>query len=486
VKLRLPLTGNSAPVYFEVRTPALVGRKELRLCIYHHNYLVQSLLLQALVETDETLYPSQNFQVTTVEVETVQAPGFAGLDKLGERAFSLAVNANGGKTHDFVLKSDGQAHELSLPATTFQNAHDEIRKQLEAAARDPKTPNLPLNYPKIKRGSPTPSDVAAWLRTFATWGHKLYDAFFDRVAQPGSALRPYIVALQNESAARIQVFRFTYEDAFLWPLLYDWDLPTNAAAPVCLGWTLDSQGKAVACAHQPTSGVYCVRGFWGVRHRIEELLPGTPTKNVNPPAGDKPVRLIADSALPETGPLTKDLRIDLGDAVVGAGPVQPAPLLDVLFKTTSGRPALLILLGHHERQLLPGGLGQSRIKIDPAPEWLSEADIRSRAQKEDAAWSQPRSVILMMACASGTTGAETLTDFTTAWNACGASAIVGTQCVLGSQLAAEFARAFAHKLWKDKSDLGDAMAEIRAELLADGNPLAFLFHAVGDIDLVLQ
>jgi hypothetical protein len=117
---------------------------------------------------------------------------------------------------------------------------------------------------------------------------------------------------------------------------------------------------------------------------------------------------------------------------------------------------------------------------------LSEGDVRSRAQKETAAWSQPRSAVVMMACASSTTGAETLTDFTTAWNACGASAIVGTECVIGSRLAAEFARAFATRTWKDKKNLGDAMAEIRADLLAEGNPLAFLFHAVGDIDLVLQ
>lgn len=169
-----------------------------------------------------------------------------------------------------------------------------------------------------------------------------------------------------------------------------------------------------------------------------------------------------------------------------AGPVQPQLLLDVLFNTTPARPALLILLGHHERQLLPGGLGQSRIKIDSAPEWLSEADVRSRAQKQMAAWTQPRSIVVMMACASGTTGAETLTDFTTAWNACGASAIVGTECVIGSQLASEFARAFASKTWKEKKNLGEAMAEIRADLLAEGNPLAFMFHAVGDIDLVLS
>jgi hypothetical protein len=483
-KLRLPLSGNSAPIYFEICTPAALGPKELRLCIYHRNYLVQSLLLEALIETIEGQHSSK---VTTVKVETTQAPNFSALDKLGERALSIGMNmGGGGKTHDFVLKSDGSSHEISLSGATFQKAHDEIRKQLEAAARDPSAPALALNYPKIQPGSPAPANVADWVRAFAVWGHKLYDAFFDRIAQSGSTLRSDIVGLQDKAAERIQVFRFNYEDAFLWTLLYDWDIPANPAAPVCLGWTFDAAGKAVACAHQATSGEYCVRGFWGVRHRIEELLPGTPVKNVTPPTSDKPVRLVADANLPESASLTTNLTNDLGAATLAAGPVQPALLLDVLFKITTARPALLILLGHHERTLLPGGLGQSRIKIGPAPEWLSEADVRSRAQKQPAAWSQPRSVVVMMACASGTTGAETLTDFTTAWNACGASAIVGTECVIGSQLAAEFARVFATKTWKDKTNLGNAMAEIRADLLAEGNPLAFMFHAIGDIDLVLR
>jgi hypothetical protein len=484
VKLRLPLAGNSDPIYFEVRTPAVFGPNELRLCIYHRNFLVQSLLLAALIEPSESDHTSR---VTTVRVETTQAPNFSALYELGERALSIGMNnGSGGKTHDFVLTSDGKSNEISLPATTFKTTHDEIRKQLDAAARDPKAPKLPFNYPKIKPGSPTPTDVASWIRAFAAWGHKLYDAFFDRIAQTGSPLRPQIVGLQTKTGERIQVFRFAYEDAFLWSLLYDWDLPSNPSAPVCLGWTLDALGNAVPCTHHVTSGQYCVRGFWGVRHRIEELLPGTPAKTVQPPTGDKPVRLIADAGLRESALLTTDLTTDLGAAALAAGPVQPASLLDVLFKTTTARPALLILLGHHERQLLPGGLGQSRIKIDSAPEWLSEADVRSRAQKEPTAWGQPRSTVVMMACASGTTGAETLTDFTTVWNACGASAIVGTECVIGPQLAAEFARSFATRVWKDKQNLGDAMAEIRAELLAEGNPLAFLFHSVGNIDLVLQ
>jgi hypothetical protein len=483
VKLRLPMKGNSDPIYFEVRTPQSFGSKELRLCIYHRNYLVQSLLLEALIETYETTHPSP---VTKVIVETTQAPDWD-VCELGERALSIGMNqGGGGATHDFVLKSDGGSRELSLPATTFQATHDEIRKQIEAASRDPKNPKYPRDYPKIPPGSPTPDNVASSIRAFAVWGHKLYDAFFDRAAEPGSALRPQIVALQSASGQRIQVFRFKYEDAFFWPLLYDWDIPADPTAPVCLGWMHDATGQVVPCGHDASSGQYCVRGFWGVRHRIEELLPGVQAKKVGLPKADKPVRLVADSGLPESIPLSTDLTNDLGATAVAAGPVQVNSLLDVLFKTTDARPSLLILLGHHERKLQPGGLGQSRIKIDPAPVWLSEDDIRGRAQKQPQAWDQPRSAVVMMACASGTTGADTLTDFTTAWNACGASAIIGTQAVIGSPLAAHFARSFVKKAWTEKKDLGEAMAEIRGELLAEGNPLAFLFHAIGDIDLVLQ
>lgn len=302
VKLGLPIEGNSEPIYFEVRTPSELGQKELRLCIYHRNYLVQSLTLEALIEPNESEHRSR---VTTVKVETTQAPNFLALEQLGERALSIGMNStNGGKTHDFVLKSDGSSHEVSLPAATFLKTHDEIRKQLEAAARDPNAPALALNYARIPRGSPTPVDVAERIRAFALWGHKLYDAFFDRVAPSGSSLRPHIVSLQTKAGERIQVFRFKYEDTFFWPLLYDWDLPKNPAAPLCLGWTRDAAGVPVACAHHATSGEYCVRGFWGVRHRIEELLPGTPVKSVTPPASDKPVRLIADAGLPEIAPLT--------------------------------------------------------------------------------------------------------------------------------------------------------------------------------------
>jgi len=57
---------------------------------------------------------------------------------------------------------------------------------------------------------------------------------------------------------------------------------------------------------------------------------------------------------------------------------------------------------------------------------------------------------------------------------------------VGSNLAADFARRFSRRIWSGKENLGSAMTEIRAELLAEGNPLAFLFHAIGDVDLNLR
>jgi hypothetical protein len=152
----------------------------------------------------------------------------------------------------------------------------------------------------------------------------------------------------------------------------------------------------------------------------------------------------------------------------------PATLLDLLFDKPSERPSLLILLGHHERQPRPAGEPLSRFRVDATPTWLSEDDVRARAQEQTDAWSQPRSLVLMMACDSAATGLTTLTNFVTAWTVSGAGAIVGTDAVVGSRLAADFARRFSQRVWKDRN-LALPTA-IRGELLAEGNPLAFLFR----------
>jgi len=486
VPLFLPREGSSEPVYFEVSAPERVGAAQLRLCVYHRNHLVQSFLLDAKIDEYECPHPER---ILTVRLELSRSENFGTLDALGARALSIGLNHSiGGATHELILKADGSSGEVSLPAVTFEDPAKEIRRLLEQAARDPLSPALGRDYPLLARGAPVPADVAATIRGLAGWGRKLYRAFFHRAALPGSKLRPHLVALSGSQAQRIQVIRFEYKDAFPWPLLYDWDLPGDPGASVCLGWQTDATGNAARCSHEAGCGLYCVRGFWGVRHHVEELIaqPGGAVTRVTPPAQGQPVRLVADAGLPESVPLGTDLTGDLGAADIATGPVQTVPLLDLLFQKPDYRPALLILLGHHERQLRAPQPDVSRIRIDSAPQWLTDEDVSSRAEKEQTAWDQPRPVVLLAACSSATTGIDTLTDFVTAWTVSGASAIVGTECVVGSKLAATFSRRFANRVWKKKDPLGKAMTTIRADLLAEGNPLAFLFHAVGDVDLVLR
>ena len=88
-------------------------------------------------------------------------------------------------------------------------------------------------------------------------------------------------------------------------------------------------------------------------------------------------------------------------------------------------------------------------------------------------------------CESAVTDVTTMNDFVTAWNGVGAAAVVGTEAVVGSDLAAEFAETVTRELWAGKP-LGKAVTEFRRSLIGRGNPLAFLFHAVGDADLTVQ
>ncbi|MEO5740046.1 MAG: hypothetical protein ABIS29_05580 [Vicinamibacterales bacterium] len=480
--LFLPKSGGSEPLYFDVRAPQQQGPAQLRICLYHRNNLVQSHVLSGVVGPYET---SGAEDVLTVKCELSFVDRIDHADQLAPRALSLGVNDAADGRHHIVIKATNVSQEVALAATTFEATSDEIRKVLAVAATDPTNPIAARIYPKIQRGDPTPLDVATTIRTLAEWGNRLYSAFFDRVALPGSVLRKELVRLLSGPTESIQIVRFRYEDVFLWTLLYDWDLPANRSADVCLGWKRDAGGNPVECGHTSCSGLFCVRGFWGVRHRVEERIdePGGGVSTITAAANGRPVRVVADTALPGAATLAVDLAGALGAANVDTGPGVITDLLDLLFDKDK-RPTLLIILGHHDQQF--GTPPTARIQLDGTPTWLSEDDLRSRAKRSADAWEQPRSLVLLMGCDSATTKLATLTNFVTAWCSVGASAIVGTEAVVGSTTAADFARRFSERAFKQKQSFGTAMNGIRRELLAEGNPLAFVFHAIGNVDLTLN
>jgi hypothetical protein len=282
----------------------------------------------------------------------------------------------------------------------------------------------------------------------------------------------------------IQVVRYDEDFVFPWSLVYDYKLPdTDAAkAPVCLGVIADGQGGARPCAHTHADGVYCANGFWGIRHQIEELIgKGSPNGIRNASRRNShSIRVVASMDLQDATRLAADLQASIGQVQLANGPADDSELINLLWGPPEERPAILILMGHLDDAGPPVG---KRIVLVPGSKWLSVKAITD-AYEAHLQWSEPGTLILLMACESAATGIETINDFVTSLASVGAAAVVGTECIVFSDFVYQFAKRLTTGLWQNSNmSLGQAMLKQRRQLFQSGNPLAFVFECIGDSDL---
>jgi len=488
-ELYLPLIGGSEPIYFTIRTPAVRGKATARICVYCKNHLLQSFLLGADVADSEE---RGSREALGVRLEFSRTARFTNLDDLGARALSINVNHDGAtSTHELMVKGDNAAGELSLLPMTFDREMEEFRRILLEATFDPQNSSRARNYPEVPPGAIPSPDVSAIVRKLAKKGNELYRAVFRRAGH-NAQLQKALQAIRERSDETLQVVRLDENFLFPWSMVYDYDVPEERAGmppkPVCLGVTTDNAGAVVRCAHHHQSfDGYCANGFWGVRHYIEELLATgqeDALKTVQPLRGAGAIRIVADQNLPEATLLAKKLQKAIGDTEVVIGPEDDALLIDMLWKKPPERPAVLIVLGHLETQTIANEPDSPRIVLVPGSKWLTEQKMSQRFQ-QNLAWDQPRTLVLILACESAATKAETINDFVTAFNAAGSAAVIGTECIVFSRLVARFAEEVTLALWKGTA-LGKANTEFRRRLLAAGNPLAFVFRSIGDADLTIQ
>jgi hypothetical protein len=485
-RVRLPRRGSSDLVYFRIRTPLgaqneAPGTAQLRMTIHHRNRLIQSFLLKADIAAAEahgTIEVTQEFAVSEE---------FANLDELQPRALFIGLN-QGQTTHELMIKSDRATSELDLSANAYDQAVKDLRKALEDAVRIPGS-DQPRKYLKVAPGNPPGAEASDAFRALAKLGRAVYEALFGALPR-GDATRKSLVRLQGAAKEKIQIVRFDAHSAFPWTLLYDWALPVvtpdAAPPPVCLGVVPDANGNAVDCAHGPGDKAYCVRGFWGVRHYVEEMLnqQRNAGQTVKRPATDV-VRIVADSSLTQAQTLQTQLAAALGAGNLAIGPGSETKLLDLLWQTPAARPALLIVLGHLETNALPGEPDTPRVEMQSGQEWFTLKNLTDRSTQAVDWWDDPRTIVLLAACQSAATDRDALNDFVTALNTAGAGAIVGTQAVIGGNQAADFAERITRNLWA-LMPLGEAIHAVRSETVQDGDPGGFLLQSFGDIDLKLH
>lgn len=487
--LYLPAFGPSERVAFTVRAPRDVARARLRVAVYHRNHHLQSFLLTARVAEEETARARRQLRA---ELEYSRSARFGNLDRLGSRRLTLGLN-QAGDTHSLLVKGDGEAWDFSVSAGVLEGQVKESRALLAEIARGPKG-SKEWRFSTWSRASDRSADARKRfeeaVRRMAGFGKRLHDALFQDADE---RLDAALEAVADGDDEVVQIVHFSSRFAFPWALLYDRPDPVTPGARVCPGYEAEApnEGAIEPCNHgaDDAGGGICLRGFWGVRHRLELLLPTDSKRRNTQQHLERPPRppLICLA----TGPpdshrrrLREELRRALGrDEVAQLG--TDDDLMTMLWgekDQPAERPAAVVFHAHHGRREILG-VDRSGMVLSARPDFFHDGLVLDRRKRARKAWSQPRSICFLMACGAAALSIDTVTALAPALIKAGALAVAGTEVEVTEALAARFAEEVLHDLFVDGAQLGEASVSFRRKLLAEGNPLGFLFTVYGDAEL---
>jgi hypothetical protein len=504
----LPTLGGSAPVTFDVITPDAAGPGRLRIAVYYdlapgaalervedyRNHLIQSFLLEARV-TDEERRDHDKPAATRVRLEFSRSRRLADLEQLGPRIVSLAVNAGpAGQSHDVMFKQGGAVGAFHLTEKTIEDQLKAVRELLTQATLGPGgTPR----FADGPGGAAQAGEFDRYLRDLAMRGRKLYNKLW---TDAPAAFQPALTRLRDGSDEVIQIVRYDQNYLFPWAVLYDFPTPEEisgqAPVAVCRGFLRkEPDGTPISCQRclaechfkNNKEETFCVYGFWGLRHQVEQDLH-IPFRNEEHIHRVQPRRkgglcvavgLQGGTAGNFIGELTQVAGADF------VRPLMPADrLLDLLWADDQ-RPWLLVILTHYETQTLAGQPVGPRMLL-PGGRWLQAEHLTTRAQSESPRkWIDPHPIIVLAACEAVAEDMQSLTGFLGAFADARAAAVVGTETVVFEGLAARFGKALVQAVLTNRS-LGEAMLAFRRALIAELNPLGFVFTPYGDADLKVE
>jgi hypothetical protein len=167
-------------------------------------------------------------------------------------------------------------------------------------------------------------------------------------------------------------------------------------------------------------------------------------------------------------------------------------LLDILWASEQ-RPSILIILSHLETEASDEEPMGPRILTIPRiagqapdlPLWLLTQTI-TRYEKKNGRWeSQPIPLVLLMACDSVGNDLAALSSFVKSFSSAGASAVIGTECDIFSDIGARFAKEITDSVLLKKKQLGQAIQDFNQLLIKAGNPLIFSFTCFGNANLTI-
>ncbi|HEX7167896.1 MAG TPA: CHAT domain-containing protein [Acidimicrobiales bacterium] len=456
--LFLPERGASDLITFRVRAPRRATRAaDLRIGIYHRDNLVQTYLVTATVAPEEGYGDDVRLRVELDHSTTAQ---WGNVASLAPRLASITVNETAAGRHRIYVKEGNKATSLPFATDTAASVTKTVREALVAAVK--------------RQASP---DDTLW--ALARAGNDVFEGVFNRVTSLQDTMRA-VIRSEDEI---VQVVRIDLHTSLPWPTVYDWGIPelaVGAARPTaCFG----TNAAGEPCGHTRGAPTVCALGFWGVRHRVEELLAEARSLDAIDHVPRRPPVVSFALGVPDAPVVALPAALQ---AVVGAGAVSTLTagddLLDSLFDEAQ-RPSVLVVIGHHETKQIQGEPDESRIVTGTSDRWLMASRITRRAV-DDGNWTPPNSVVLLLSCGSVAVEPVELTSFLAALHGAGAVGVVGTECNIYASDAASFATELIGALAANDS-FAVAVRKARRSMVMKGDPVGFAFSAFGPADTAL-
>lgn len=472
--LWLPPTGASRIATLRIVTRSL-GPTWFRVLVHHRNNLVQTVLVTAEVSTEPPRVPQHGEPAVVPDaparlvatVDHVNTHRWTNLDDLPERDVSLTLNDAGGAHRLYVTAAD-LAETVELTDTALATGADEVREALAAVVE-------------------SPADAAQLLPRLARAGSELYLALVQRLDAAGQVK---LRSLLEDEERTIQVVRVDVQQALPWSAVYDWPVPDEIVGqpdpPGCLG-TVGGQ----PCTHDGSTDDVCLRGFWSVRHLLEEILGDTETRDrsLRVPVSTTGTLVAAGVTDPALATLTQRIQ-----TLFAAGPHDlpgaTTSLMERLF--APDHAGLVVLLGPSYGQdiEIQGQPRSQRIALTVAEKWLTQRGLTQAYLRTTRPWDTSGPLVVLLSCSAAATSPRDLTSIVGALHAASAGALVGAEVDLHADLAADFTARLLEAMRPADGSAGLTLAQaVRATRLAyaqQGDLRGMVFDAFGPADLVLS
>lgn len=519
--LRLPRVGASQPVTFEL-SPQREGWCGLRVAVYYHNALVQSVSARAYASAEPA--PATALPTIRPQLDWVASTDFQLLEELPAPVFTIFSNEGPDGTHwigVFSQDAQGRTPLLSGQMRTFDNLDltervRDLRDRMQAVHGIGS-----YRYPRQDRV--VHEEVVAFgeaaLVDLARAGYVTYDYLFESAENLAlDRLNAFVAALVTMGGGRPSIVSIARCDAkwtLPWAGLYDkyLDIGRDQELKLCgifkqqvlanrwesgqLVQTADLLDDPAACHAQADCPLrsaeaditVCPFGFWGFRHQIEQPLQEvqptgenqvpeelrgalfSQTSMIRKPAGT-PVRIGA-GVFPFLGLSEHEAEIEaLKDAAHG----------DVELEWRSDRPDVMELLyherGHHLFYFYCHGVESAdgfALQVGPQhdPQNTISAASINRQRVHWAVGENAQPLVLLIACESAAMRPELAHGLFGKLRRVNAAGVIGSEITIGVRLGRECGRALVAAIIAGQS-AGEAFMDLRRDLLRRFNPLGLV------------